>query len=943
MRASLLDSLDDFERWGKGKDKDCAYVFPRGYRRERWSYQRVARVAYQFARELEARNIAKGDAVLLWSPNCAEWVAAFLGCALCGVIAVPVDDAASPDFAQRISAQVRTRLVLCPRERAAFFEKVEGGVAENVSCGDGASPRPSGAKPRFHTDKILTIDPVDLAAAVAAHPAERFCPAQIQSSDPLEIVFTSGTTAEPKGVVLTHANVVGNIAPIETEIKKYLKYERLVHPIRFLNLLPLSHVFGQFLGIFLPPLLGATVVFENTFNPTEVMATIRRERVSVLVAVPRMIESLKQKIERDLDDSADGGRGRENFAARYAAAERQHFLRRWWTFRDLRRRFGWKFWAMISGGAALDRATEEFWHRLGYAVVQGYGLTETTSLISLNHPFHTSRGSIGKVLPGREIKLAEDGEILVRGSGVASGYWNGRELQPVAREADEGWYRTGDLGALDEQGNLFFKGRKKEVIVTPAGMNIYPEDLEAALRSQKEVQDCVVVGLERGGNAEPCAVLILRARTPDASALFPSAVPSVVTNEVPSDAPSDIAQAIVERANKTLAEYQRMRAWFVWPEEDFPRSSTEKPRRNVIRDAVEASLRGQAPANAASPLSELLTRITGRNVQNLTPDANLESGLGLGSLERVELLSALEDRYQVDLSETKFANAATVGDLERLLQVGRSVVDRQSLFVGKPPERLATDDQRRTGAPRDPEFQRREFHSPAFHYPRWALRWPTTWLRLASHYLLARPAVLLLGWPRVTGRENLRGVSGPLLVISNHVADVDVGFIQFALPARIRHKLATATGGEALEILRVPGPDRPWLRRIYDRLQWTLGVALLNLFPLPRQSGFRKSFAYAGEAVDRGYSVLVFPEGKHTEDGKLCPFRTGVGLLANNLRIPILPMRIDGLFEIKHAGKKYAAPGKIQVRIGKPMQFPPETNPEEIARALQKAVEDLAG
>jgi long-chain acyl-CoA synthetase len=197
----------------------------------------------------------------------------------------------------------------------------------------------------------------------------------------------------------------------------------------------------------------------------------------------------------------------------------------------------------------------------------------------------------------------------------------------------------------------------------------------------------------------------------------------------------------------------------------------------------------------------------------------------------------------------------------------------------------------------------------------------------------------------VTGRENLCGVRGPLLVVSNHVADVDVGFIQTALPARIRHKLATATSGEALELLRSPSPDRAGfgarIGRIYDRVQWTLGVALLNLFPLPRQSGFRKSFAYAGEAVDHGYSVLVFPEGKHTEDGNLCPFRTGVGLLANNLRIPILPMRIDGLFEIKHAGKKFAAPGKIQVRIGKPVQFAPETDPEEIARTLQKAVENL--
>ncbi len=877
----MLDSLDDFERWGK--DDACAYVFPRGYRRERWSYQHVAGMAYQFAHELEARNIGKGDAVLLWSPNCAEWVAAFLGCALCGVIAVPIDDAASPDFACRISAQVRTRLVLCPRARASVFGKAS--EKTNVEQIQG----------------IPTIDPADLAAAVADRPAERFRPVPIQPSDPLEIVFTSGTTAEPKGVVLTHANVAGNIAPIETEIRKYLKYERLVHPIRFLNLLPLSHVFGQFLGIFLPPLLGGTVVFENTFNPTEVMATIRRERVSVLVAVPRMIESLKQKIDRDLEVTG----AREDFAARYDAARNQHFLRRWWTFRDLRRQFGWKFWAMISGGAALDRETEEFWHRLGYAVVQGYGLTETTSLISLNHPFHTSRGSIGKVLPGREIKLAEDGEILVRGSGVASGYWNGHELQPVA--GAEGWYRTGDLGALDEQGNLFFRGRKKEVIVTPAGMNIYPEDLEAALRQQDEVKDCVVVGLERGGNAEPCAVLILR----------------------PESGCRDGARP-VSRANETLAEYQRMRTWFVWLEEDFPRGSTQKPRRNVIRDAVEAALNGKAPTNAASPLAELLTRITGRSFQNMQtpiPEANLESGLGLSSLERVELLSALEDRYQIDLNETNFANAATVGDLEKLLQ-DRSVASHQSFVVGKPSERPATNDQRLTA-------------SPTFHYPRWTLRWPTTWLRLASHYLLARPAVFLLGWPRLTGRENLRGVRGPLLVVSNHVADVDVGFLQTALPARLRHKLATATGGEALERLRSPVPDRAWFKRIYDRVQWTLGVSLLNLFPLPRQSGIRKSFAYVGDAVDRGFSVLVFPEGKHTQDGKLCPFRTGVGLLANNLRIPILPMRIDGLFEVKNAGKKFAAPGKICVRIGKPLRFAPESDPEEIARALQKAVEEL--
>jgi long-chain acyl-CoA synthetase len=883
VRASLLDTLDDFGRWGG----DISYVFPRGYRHERWSYRRVAGVAYQFAHELDARHIVKGDAVLLWSPNCAEWVAAFLGCALCGVIAVPVDDAASPDFARRISAQVRTKLVLCPRERAARFEP------------------------------IPTIDPMDMEAVVARHSSQRFRTTEVQPSDTLEIVFTSGTTADPKGVVLTHANVVSNLLPIENEIRKYLKYESLFHPIRFLNLLPLTHVFGQFLGIFLPPLLGGTVVFEDTFNPSEIMQTILRERVSVLVAVPRMIESLKHKIERDLDQGTcgDGALPRElsNFGARFAAAKNQHFLRRWWTFRDVRRRFGWKFWAMISGGAALDHETEEFWHRLGYAVVQGYGLTETTSLISLNHPFHTSRGSIGKVLPGREIKLAEDGEILVRGRGVASNYWQGaREgLQPLARAEDAGWYRTGDLGALDEQGNLFFKGRKKEVIVTPAGMNIYPEDLETALRVQPEVRDCVVVGLERGANAEPCAVLILRER-----------------NTQMSEAS---ARAAVQRANESLAEYQRMRTWFVWPDEDFPRSSTQKPRRNVMREAAEAALRGQTPASDTSPLGELIARITGRPAQPLAPNARLDSGLGLTSLERVELLSAVEDRYQIEVSETEFANAATVGDLEKLLQHEQRV-------------RAQVDASQTGGAsaasPRDMTPPLRE-HDSVFHYPRWALRWPITWLRSAASYLLARPALFLLARPRVMGRENLRGVRGPLLLISNHVSDFDIAFIRTALPARIRHTLAIATGGEALEKLRSPASDRLWLARVYDRVQWTLAVGLLNLFPLPRHTGFRKSFAYAGEAVDRGYSVLIFPEGKHTPDGKLQPFRTGVGLLANKLSIPVVPMRIDGLFEIKQSGKKHAAPGKIVVRIGKPQPFARETEPETIARMLEQAVADL--
>jgi long-chain acyl-CoA synthetase len=184
-------------------------------------------------------------------------------------------------------------------------------------------------------------------------------------------------------------------------------------------------------------------------------------------------------------------------------------------------------------------------------------------------------------------------------------------------------------------------------------------------------------------------------------------------------------------------------------------------------------------------------------------------------------------------------------------------------------------------------------------------------------------------------------VDGPLLVISNHIDDVDVGFVQTALPPRLRHFLATATGGEALQALRTPPPDRGLFLSLCDRIQWTLGVALLNLFPLPREAAFLKSFSYAGECIDRGYSVLVFPEGHHTTDGRLRRFRAGIGLLATRLNVPVLPMRIDGLFEVKQAGKRFAPPARICVRIGVPVRFEPSADPQWIARELQSRVAEL--
>lgn len=875
-RSTITEYLENFLQLGD----EIAYACPRGYRTARWTYGGVAETAFQFARELEARTIAKGDRVVLWGPNSAEWVAAFFGCALRGAVAVPMDRIAAADFAQRVAQQVDAKLVVCSRELIPA-----------------AAP-------------FATLPMESLREAVARHSRERYRSVGIERGDPVEIVFTSGTTAEPKGVVISHGNILANLAVFESEIPKYRKYERLFHPIRFLNLLPLSHVFGQFLGMFIPQMIGGTVLFQETLNPSDVIAAVRRERVSMIVTVPRLLESLKDKLERDADLA---GRG-ERFRRDLERAGKEHFLWRWWRFRRVHRQFGWKFWGFISGGAALDAATDDFWRRLGYVVIQGYGLTETTSLISVQHPFKLAGRSIGKILPGRELKLdPETGEILVRGESIASGYWQGRELKPVGGEA--GWFRTGDLGAIDEHGELVFKGRRKNVIVNPAGLNIHPEDLEAALRAQPEVRDAVVAPLARGGNAEPCAVLLLR---------DPSADP----------------EPIVHRANQKLAEFQHMRQWFVWPDEDFPRTPTQKPRTGLIQEQVASAL-GAAPRVGVSPtgsLAEIIGRITGRAAE-LRPATRLED-LGLSSIDRVELMSALEDRYQLDLDEAQFSAATTIGEIERIIQSGGHVEGAAETQ----PSAERPSVQTAAAIPPDASVRQQELAKSGarqFMYPRWAQHWPVTWLRTAIYWVASWPATMIMAHPKIVGREHLRGQEPPFLIVSNHVTQLDIGFIMAALPASWRTRVTVAMWGELLRGMRYPPRNWNPLRRWYEMLRYYLVVGIFNVFPLPQQSGFRQSFAYAGESADRGFSIVVFPEGKRTTTGELNPFRAGVGLLAERLGLPVLPVRIKGLFEYRYSGKLLVPPGTMSVHIGEPVRYPADADPEQITRDLERRLHEL--
>jgi long-chain acyl-CoA synthetase len=842
QRTNLIGLLDFFARF----ERDAAVVQGRGYRREKRTYAELRRCAVFWSKELETRGIGRGERVLLWGGNSAEWIACFWGIQLRGAIAVPLDAGANLEFVKKAARDAEVKLIL--RDR---------GLPEL----------------EYEVPSLILNDPLCLSANEASRNHAVGHGNQSERNAIAEILYTSGTTAEPRGVVLTHGNFLANLEPIEKGIGEYRKYERWMHPLRFVSLVPLSHVFGQFMTLFVPPLLGATVVFELSSNPKHILRTVKKERATVLIAVPRMLDALRGAIEREIEL-----RGwQEWFDGATKRAEGQSFWKRAWIFRRIHRMFGWRFWAFICGGAALSSETELFFKKLGFAVVQGYGMTETASLISLNHPFRAAEGSVGKVLPGREFKLAEDGEILVRGENVSTGYWEGGKIRGAGESE---WLKTGDLGEFDAHGNLRFRGRKKNVIVTPAGLNIYPEDLETKLREYGQVRDCAVVGMRSGSDMEPCAVIL----------------PQTMDDNSPRAAAQieeECAYAVTH-ANRFLAEYQRIRKWVIWPEADFPRTSTGKPRYAQISARLPELLE---PGKNAAPARDFFKSLG----FSFSHGEKLEE---LSSLDRVELLSAVEQRYHVELNETAFAEARTVEDVQRLLL--------------------------RPGAKRG-----------EYHYPRWTQWEVVRWFRLLIYYALVWPATKILGHPRIVGKENLRELRGPVIVVSNHITRrADIGLILMGLPMRFRHRLATAMGGETL--LRMGRPPAEWffMKRWGYQLGYFLVTMLFNVFPLPQFSGFRESFRFAGESVDKGYNVLIFPEGEvnNSADGQMAPFQPGIGLLAQNLHIPIVPMRLDGVWGMKREQRRWAHRGEITVHIGKQISFPTESSPEEIAQKLRDIV-----
>jgi long-chain acyl-CoA synthetase len=487
-------------------------------------------------------------------------------------------------------------------------------------------------------------------------------------------------------------------------------------------------------------------------------------------------------------------------------------------------------------------------------------------------------------MAGVEVRIAEDGEILVKGENVTSGYFNAPDANAEAFE--DGWFHTGDVGEIDEQGRLFIRGRKKEMIVTPEGLNVFPEDIERVIDPLPGVRESAVVGARLGSEERVHAVLVLE----------------------PGTDPDDI----VRQANAKLEDHQQIRRALVWPGDALPRTEgTRKLKRRAIKAWVESG--GQPEAALAGgggrDFETLLARFTGSRA--FKPGTTVAE-LGLSSLERIELMASLEDAFQTRVDEGAFVRAKSLEDLRKLVEQPASSA---------------------SGAPTPP--------AELFEFPSWNLSAPMRLVRRVSLGAVLMPLTRVFAWLRVDGLEHLRGLEGPVIFAANHQSHLDTPVILAALPPSWRYRVATAMAKEFFRAHFFPDQHsrREWLT---NSLNYYLATGLFNAFPLPqREAGARQTLRYIGESlISRGQSLLIFPEGERSKTGALGTFRPGIGMIAARLHVPVIPVRLEGVTTVLGVGYHMARPGRVRVAFGAPLRLEGEDY-QALAARVENAVRQL--
>lgn len=808
---TLQDLFYNTQQW---KNK-TAFVYRTGTRRIVFSYGDFYRLSLQAAAWLRDMGINKGDRVVIWAPNSPWWAVAFFGVILRGGIVVPVDFASGKERAEKIAGLTESKLIFQSQYKLDKLNTANTILIEDLQF--------LIENIRSTTNKVL-----------------------IAEDDIAELIYTSGTTGDPKGVVLTHKNLIANLLQANQRI--FVVSEKW----NFLSLLPLSHMFEQTCGFFTPLLDGAATVYIRTLKPSAIMEALSEEDIYVAIAVPRLLQALKNSIERELEKKPIIKYF--NFLVKYG----------------VRREFGKNFWFFVSGGSALDTEVGKFWQHLGYPVIEGYGLTECSPILATNFVGEQRFGSVGKPLSGVQIKI-QGKEILAKGENIFKGYWNNPEASRDVFTQD-GWFKTGDLGEIAKDGWINIKGRIKDMIVTGAGVNIYPEDIEAVLNKIFGVKESCVIGKRGTGGEEVHAVLILSGEQE--------------------------AKNIIDLANQKLDPQQQISGFSLWPELEFPKTTTLKTQKFIVWKKINEQ---QGPGAGASGdrLINLISHVIGKNPADVRENSILVRDLALTSVARLELVNYLEQEFRLDMEDTDILSSTTVGDLRKFIAKGERKTVKDLL----------------------PFWPNKNFGKVVKCLVNWLINYPIFF----SFVKLQKK-----------GLENLQSLNSPTLFVSNHISYFDHPTIVFSLPSKLRYRIATA----AMEEFFYPDRNVNIFKRWWKRFTYYYGITVLNLFPLPQSKGFRKNLEFMGKLIDNNVNILIFPEGERSYDGNMLPFMDGLGIIVKELQVPVLPIKIEGIEKVFPRGAAMPKRGKVTVTFGKPHFFGQES-PSQIVEISKKLIMEL--
>lgn len=797
------------------------------------------------ARVLQQAGIRRGDRILVQAPNSVEWIVIALATLIHGAVLVPVDaQMGHDDLAHVIADADPARIYVTRALRAAL-------------------PAPPAAVP------IIEIDTLSLTATGDA-------PAEIDPRDaPVDediatLFYTSGTTGPPKGVPLTHANLVSNV--------QALLDARIAGPEdRVLLPLPLHHVYPFSIGLLTVMAVGATLILPRSLVGPRIAEALRAGQATILLGVPRLYEALWKRLETRL--GGDRPWRRRLFHASVDGCQWIQSRFNWpvgrWLFRPVMKRLAPALRLAVNGGAALDPALARRLQGLGWTLASGYGLTETAPILTLNAPGEARLETAGRALPGVSLRIV-DGEVRARGPNVFTGYHNDA-VDPAAVFDESGWFRTGDGGRLDEAGYLHLTGRLSSTLVLAGGENIDPERIERALNAQTAIREAGVLA--------------------DQGRLAAVIVPE--TGDGPADEPSTAVRAAMRAAQADLPAHHAIGA-IQLSADPLPRTRLGKLRRPHLHDRYQALRTGQASVNptpidpeAMAPEDQALLAdesalTTWRYLaerfadQRLTPDSRLHIDLGLDSLGWVDLGMGLRERVGVELDDAAIARVETVRDL---LQ---EVIQSHPADDGKAAETL-------TEALATPATLLDEAAMAALA-PRGPMRHGLARLTLAGCRQINRyfTQIEVEGtWPS----------EGPFLITPRHISAYD----PIALTGAMRR--------DQLESLFWAG----WTGLLFSSAARRAFSRMARILPIDPGAAPRKSLALAAEALDRGHSLVWFPEGQRGADEVLQPLRPGIGLLLAAHPVPVVPVWIEGTETVLPIGQLIPSHGTIRIRIGEPL------------------------